>query len=324
MRVAFCENRLTYRGTTDAVYQYADYNETMLGNESIIITRKFVPGFVDIDQRIYDKFHSRFRVVYYTDPSEIDGIIEREKCDVFYCIKYGFVDGLMTTKCKNIMHCAGTGFQPHGEFYCAVSECMSKWQGHEYFLPHIVDNLPEVTTDFREELGIPANAIVFGRYGGMDVFGPHFIRNVVKDIVNARDDIYFIFMSTPEFYQHPQIKYFTPQTSREIKAKFIATSDAMFHARQDGETFGLAIGEFSLKNKPIIVFKHPPGSNCPTNHYDVLGDNAFYYKDADELTAIFNTFDRDDAKTKQWNMYQQFNPTDVMAQFKTLIDKATA
>ena len=38
----------------------------------------------------------------------------------------------------------------------------------------------------------------------------------------------------------------------ELKVSFINTCDCMIHARTDGETFGLAIAEFSTLNKPII------------------------------------------------------------------------
>ncbi len=39
--VGFLSNKLTLRGTEIAVYDYADYNETILNNKSIIITRDY-------------------------------------------------------------------------------------------------------------------------------------------------------------------------------------------------------------------------------------------------------------------------------------------
>lgn len=39
--VAFLSNKLTLRGTEVAIYDYAHYNETLLGNHSIIITRDY-------------------------------------------------------------------------------------------------------------------------------------------------------------------------------------------------------------------------------------------------------------------------------------------
>ena len=37
------------------------------------------------------------------------------------------------------------------------------------------------------------------------------------------------------------------------KEAFYRTCDAMLHARRDGETFGLAVAEFSVRNKPVIT-----------------------------------------------------------------------
>ena len=35
--IAFHDNNLCLRGTTNAMYDYADYNERILGNKSIIL-----------------------------------------------------------------------------------------------------------------------------------------------------------------------------------------------------------------------------------------------------------------------------------------------
>jgi hypothetical protein len=40
--IAFLSNNLTLRGTEVALYDYADYNEKILGNKSIIITRDYI------------------------------------------------------------------------------------------------------------------------------------------------------------------------------------------------------------------------------------------------------------------------------------------
>jgi hypothetical protein len=39
--IAFLSNKLTLRGTEVALYDYADYNEKILGNKSVIITRDY-------------------------------------------------------------------------------------------------------------------------------------------------------------------------------------------------------------------------------------------------------------------------------------------
>ena len=52
--------------------------------------------------------------------------------------------------------------------------------------------------------------------------------------------------------------------------KFVNASDCMIHARARGETFGLAIAEFSIRNKPIIAYSNPPEKA----HLDILGKNV--------------------------------------------------
>ena len=51
------------------------------------------------------------------------------------------------------------------------------------------------------------------------------------------------------------------------KVRFIQTCDMMIHGRTVGETFGIAIGEFSFYNKPVMTnFSVPIGN--------LLSDNA--------------------------------------------------
>ena len=61
MKILFHENELNYRGTSIALYDYADFNERYLGNESLIIYNKtlstnHISGI--------EKFKKRFQVIY--------------------------------------------------------------------------------------------------------------------------------------------------------------------------------------------------------------------------------------------------------------------
>jgi hypothetical protein len=61
----------------------------------------------------------------------------------------------------------------------------------------------------------------------------------------------------------------------------------MIHARYDGEIFSQAVAEFSVRNKPILTWKPDSiPSHYDTGHIWVLGDNAFYYRDGNELINI--------------------------------------
>jgi hypothetical protein len=47
-------------------------------------------------------------------------------------------------------------------------------------VPHIV-SLPELSEDLRAELGIPEDAVVFGRHGGVGTFSLDFVQASVRD-----------------------------------------------------------------------------------------------------------------------------------------------
>jgi hypothetical protein len=70
------------------------------------------------------------------------------------------------------------------------------------------------------------------------------------------------------------------------KAKFLATCDAMLHARWHGETFGLAVGEFAALEKPVITF----AGSRERAHLEMLGNQALQYRHAGELIKILRDF----------------------------------
>jgi hypothetical protein len=59
--VAFLSNKITLRGTEVAIYDYAHYNETLLGNKSIIITRDYnrIKNEYDVDIQGYQIWWNR-------------------------------------------------------------------------------------------------------------------------------------------------------------------------------------------------------------------------------------------------------------------------
>lgn len=143
------------------------------------------------------------------------------------------------------------------------------------YVPHMID-LPRCGGNLRSELGIPADAIVFGRYGGKETFDIPFTKRVIYSVAKKRPDLYFLFMNTDNFINNqsyfkkkilnyivspiafsrknfPNVIFLEGVSDPEKKVKFIQTCDAMLHARKQGESFGIACGEFSIKNKPVIT-----------------------------------------------------------------------
>lgn len=96
---------------------------------------------------------------------------------------------------------------------------------------------------------------------------------------------------------------------------FIRSRDAMLHARADGETFGQAIGEFAVANKPVFTYASPP-AGADDAHLVSLGSKARTYLTSDDLTAKLLAFNRTAAAELNWRTaYDQFMPLAVMERF---------
>jgi hypothetical protein len=307
--IGFLSNKLTLRGTEIALYDYAHFNETILENKSIIITRDYnnIKDHFDVSLEAYLKFQTRFTIEYYEYQQDIDEIVERHKMTHLYIIKSGTNDGLISTKCINLIHCIFNTSQHHGQIYSAISSDVNRLFNTNYpVVPHMIYNY-NTTEDLREELNIPSDAIVFGRYGGIETFDIKFVHQAIKDVLKLRQDVWFIFMNTNEFYYHPQIIYFKGTSNMEYKKKFINTSDAMIHARTQGETFGITCGEFAIEKKPVITWNN---SN-ERNHINILDKNAVLYSDYESVYKILNEFNKNKYNMEN-NGYLEYNPENVI------------
>jgi glycosyltransferase involved in cell wall biosynthesis len=254
--VAFLSNKLTLRGTEIAIFDYADYNEKILGNKSIIITRDYekIKHEFDVDIQAYNKFNDRFNVFYYENQEDIDNIVSQNNVSHIFIEKAGDWDGLISNKCKNIIHCVFSTSCPHGQVYTPIGQTINNLHGTNYPVTPYMVTLPECNENLRDNLNIPTDAIVFGRYGGKESFDIQFVHNVIKQLLDVRHDVYFIFMNTTVFYEHKNIIYLPGNTEMIYKRKFINSCDALIHARYQGETFGLTCGEFAICEKPVITF----------------------------------------------------------------------
>jgi hypothetical protein len=90
------------------------------------------------------------------------------------------------------------------------------------------------------------------------------------------------------FFIHKNIFYLNGTSDMNIKKKFINTSDALLHAREGGETFGLSCGEFAIELKPVITWN---GSK-ERNHINVLGEKAILYNNITDLFNIIMNFNK--------------------------------
>ena len=264
----------------------------------------------DVDIQAYNKFNDRFEMYYYTSPQDIDNIVINNNISHLFIIKYGTWDGIISNYCKNIIMCVFDVSNPHGHVYTPIGQTINDLYNTNYpVTPHMI-TLPECNEDLRDVLNIPKNAIVFGRYGGKESFDVNFVYPVIHNLVNTREDVYFLFMNTNVFYEHKNIIYLPGSADMIFKRKFINTCDALLHARSQGETFGLTCGEFSICKKPVITW----GRSYEREHLLILKEKAVIYNTAEELTNILETFTTNKYDVSE-NGYMFYNPTNVMEIF---------
>jgi hypothetical protein len=311
-RIAFHTNEIGVRGSEWATYKYAHYNEKTLGNESIYIAGPTTSQFERPES--HKAFSERFKVYRYDNWDNVDDILSFENIDILYMHKGGNNDGKFSKKVKTCIHSVFQMCDPHGDKYAYISEWLSQVMdgGKHPFVPYMVD-LPNENSDLRGELGIPKEAIVFGRLGGPDQFDIPYVQEAIANILKEREDVYFLFGFTDEFIKHPRVINYAPFCDEIFKAKFINSCDAMIHARNMGESFGLAIAEFSIKNKPVITLN---GGNDKA-HLQMLGNKALYYNNYDEVYNILKNFSKDICSIRSWDAYsEKYNPDSVMKKFK--------
>jgi hypothetical protein len=166
----------------------------------------------------------------------------------------------------------------------------------------------------RAELGIPEDAIVFGRHGAMDTFDIAIAREAVVKVATANPSVYFLFMNTFKVCDLPNVIHLPKTVDVEAKQRFINTCDAYLHARGDGETFGLAVAEFAVSDKPIIAC-----TKCTDDtHFRILGDKVYRYTTKDDLVEILRSFRRG-AMDMSTNGYKQFAIEPVMEAFRQVV-----
>jgi hypothetical protein len=307
VKIAFWPCQLCVRGTSVAVFDYAYYNQKILGNESIIlynINRK------DNNGKVVEKFKREFTVYGLQGFHEVDNKLKELQCDIFYIIKPGFNEGQVSRVCKTIVHCVFDCYDPHGEVYVCISPWVRGFTGQFPVVPHMI-NLPSHNRNMRKELNIPDNACVFGQYGGYDSFDIEYAQISVYEVARQHPNIYFIFVNARPFCEPlPNLIHYEIIIDLDKKVEFINTCDAMIWGRLGGESFGLCIAEFSTKNKPVI---------CTNSGYDahihLLGDKAILY-DETNLYEILVTFDKEEMETRDWNAYQEYTPEKVIEIFK--------
>jgi hypothetical protein len=323
MRIAVHLNQFDGRGTGKAAYDYGNELRNQFGHDVIFVTsaRSANPTLPKISQE--------FRAILYDGslgkPKDnrhvrnlLSRIVDDEKIDFMYQMKYGTNDFIAPGNCKTGIHGVFDMSEPHGSVYAGISHYIAAKFGRTAFVPYIVRKFAP-SEDFKARLGIPPGATVIGRHGGHETFDIPFVHNAIKTILSQRDDMYFLFVATDRFCDHDRVKFVPWMETGQDIFNFIYACDAMLHARLVGETFGLAVAEFSIANKPVITWTGRGQPNHDSCHLEVLGDRALVCDAYDDLLELLRKFDRRRVADTDWDRYSSsFNKRDVMRKFNAV------
>jgi hypothetical protein len=315
--LGFHTKQLTERGTEVALFDYALAARNLLGHE----VRIFVPGASEkILPSVKRHFDRHFDVHLYTTPKSIS-------CDALYVIKRG-LPGRITDGIPELNHAFIDASHPHGHRFAAVSAWVARRARREVRLargrvlrlprlrkppvvPHIVE-LPDVQEDLREELGIPPDAVVVGRHGGEGTFSIDFVKEAVRVAVDAREDVWFVFLNTHEFCRHERIVYVPQTTDRAEIRRFVNTCDYTLNAYAFGETFGLAAAESALVGVPVMTYLRAPR----LAHLDLLPNGLLLgYSSYDDVLRYLTTLPRRTAPVAS-DIGDRYGAERVMARFR--------
>ena len=313
MKILFHTNQINFRGTTVAIADYAKYNQEILGNESVIGYNSDImnieDGKTEFDALNYLKKYFELRPYKFIE-------IDRSLSDIDFAYFLRAGNNEPTPKSvRSGVHAVFQYNEPHGDVYAYISKWLSCKMSDSLlpYVPHIV-TLPEPKKNYRSFLNIKPEQVVIGRLGGLTTFDIPFVKEAIIEIVKANNKFVFLFLNTKPFISHPNIKYINAVVDPQQKSDFINTCDGFVHARQQGESFGLAICECLLLNKPVLAFN----GGIDRHHIDLLQKTDLLYdrENVKEKLLSITDFKRD------WKeLVEEFNPKDTMKKFQDVFLK---
>ena len=308
MRIGFQAGAINERGMSVALYDYALGTQNILGHETVVYYSEPLSN-----AAVVEKFKKSLRLI--PVPTGVDGrlVSEPQQLDFCYFIRDGRKNKLDISAGRTGVHAVFRHFDPHGDVYAYVSDWLADWMtgGAAPAVPHIVD-LPDAQGTLRDDLGIPDEAFVVGRYGGFDQFNVPFAQKAVIEALDGRSNLYFLFVNTEKFVDHPRA-LFLPSIVRPLeKAKFIATCDAGLNAKKIGESFGLAIAEFLMFGKPVFSW----AGGMDQNHVSMSPRKDWTYRTKrDLLRLLVETEPNDRDADLARRSVEQYKPEAVMKRF---------
>lgn len=318
LNLGFLTPQIDVRGTCVAIFDYAkSYKDLYRSNIFIFYFSDKNNDINVLENKFKKEFGDNNCIgIDSSDIIQLNLTCIELNIDIMYFIKYGKNDKIFTRSVPSIIHCVFDMSEPHGDVYIGVSKYVAEKYNYKKqelkYLEHMISLTPSSTkTNMREELGIPSSAKVFGRYGGMDTFNVDFVIEAIREILQQDNNIYFLFCNTPKFFDSPRVKYIDTIITEEEKNKFIHTCDYHLECGTLGHSFGLACGEFSVNNKPIILYYNDNLFNKA--HIDIIKEKGLYFTNKEEFKNLIENHTID--KSIDYNCYRKYNRKNITDQF---------
>ena len=178
--------------------------------------------------------------------------VSQSGAEIFYSFTFGPEVERLAPGVKNVRHAPFQHCRPYGDAYAYISSWMSDHVSMGEAAVGAAHRQPAAgRTEFAPDWGFPEDAVVLGRHGGYDQFDLPFVHGAVAAALERRPDLHFAFLNTRPFIRHERVRFLEPVYDLVEKSNFIASCDAMLHARKAGEGFGLAPAEFLFFDKPV-------------------------------------------------------------------------
>jgi hypothetical protein len=331
MRIGFLDNQINERGGTLQVYLYAKYARELLGHSTAVLypatrymydepdwARKkqlwlsfFLPRYREKIKVPYDQGMANRIVHDGMELKQIDLDGDLSQFDAIYHYKHGFIDRFRPKGSKYWVHAVAVASQPHGDRYAAISS----WLGRRCNVPFVplMMECPAISENLRKPLGIPDDAIVFARYGGRNTFDIPWVWDVIAETLAQSKNVFFLFANTDVKLRHERIFDLPTIYDCGEKRKFINTCDAMLHAREGGESFGIACGEFAIAHKPVLTYAKSP----EWAHVEML-NSPVLYNDISELKRAMARVVSGDVPPENGGAYRDCTSEKVMKAFDSV------
>ena len=194
-----------------AAFDFADLGEEILGFSAFIVLRSHCEAPAMRDEWaaavvLAERCRCRFsgRVVELSPGQELEDAFKAlHRSGVclshMYIPKYGHtahpsLTRLMGGPSRLIVHAAFDGRTPHGDVYARLSDSAS---GSAPVVPPLTRLRRHDGADWRERLGIPSDATVFGRFGSYHGLDDPTTRTAILRVARLRpDSIFFLLVNT--------------------------------------------------------------------------------------------------------------------------------